>query len=155
MSRTRRRVPSWAYGAVALALSVCAYLTWGVDRPKLHTIHVGAQRLRVEIADTPLRRQRGLMGRRSMPEDRGMLFIFHGPVPPERAAFWMKDTTLPLSIAFIGEDGRIFQVEDMRPLTTDRVRPRRPVIAALEVNRGWFERNGVGPGDLVPEALQR
>ncbi len=113
----------------------------------------GRAELTVELATTSAARGRGLMGREELAEDRGMLFVF--PSDTE-AGFWMKDTSIPLSIAFIAEDGTILDVQDMEPFSTELHRPPRPYRYALEVNQGWFGRNGIGPGDRVevPEAVQ-
>lgn len=102
--------------------------------------------VRLEIAGTPEERSRGLSRRPSLPEDAGMLFIFPGD---EQVPFWMKDTLIPLSIAFIAADGRIVDIQDMQPLTEDLHRPSRPYRYALEVNQGFFKRSGVAVGDRV------
>ena len=111
--------------------------------------------LDVEVASDPEARARGLMFRRTLPENGGMLFITPGR---ESAGFWMKNTFLPLSIAFLDDSSRIVNIADMQPF--DEVtahRPAVPVPYALEVSRGWFAANGIGPGDLcsfrLPERL--
>ena len=102
--------------------------------------------LTVELARTASERSRGLMLREELAEDGGMLFVF-----PEdtKAGFWMKDTLIPLSIAFIAADGTILDVQEMEPLSEDRHRPPAPYRYALEVNQGWFEEQGFGTGDRV------
>ena len=102
--------------------------------------------LTLEVADTPQSMQRGLMDRLSMPEDAGMLFVFAGD---QRTPFWMKDTLIPLSIAFISGDGQILEIQDMQPLTEDLHRPSYSYRYALEVNQGFFGRHGLGVGDRV------
>lgn len=138
-------------GPAVLLLAVAAGLAvrYAGSRPELLLIHAGGAPLYVEVADTPAERNVGLSGRRRLPENRGMLFLFHAPLPADRASFWMKDTHVPLSIAFIGESGRIFQIEDMTPLDLSPVCPTGPVYAALEVNAAWFAEHGVGVGDVV------
>lgn len=110
----------------------------------------GEVTLAVEVADTSEERARGLMGRPSLPEQAGMLFRYgEGEVP---AGFWMKDTPIPLSIAFLDSGGRIVAVLDMEPCLADPCRlydPGVPYRAALEVNRGAFARLGVEVGDVV------
>jgi hypothetical protein len=103
-------------------------------------------RLNVEVADTPDERAQGLMGRGSLAEDAGMLFIW-----PEDSAsgFWMKDTLIPLSVAFIAGDGTIVHIEDMEPQDETLHRSPEPFRYAVEVNQGWFEANGNGFGDRV------
>ena len=102
--------------------------------------------LTVELARTAGERSRGLMDRQELPEDGGMLFIFSGDT---EAGFWMKDTLIPLSIAFIAADGTILDVQEMEPLSEDVHRPPEPYRYALEVNQGWFEEQGFGTGDRV------
>jgi len=102
--------------------------------------------LKVEVADDPYERARGLMYRHHLPEDRGMLFIF--PYP-QRLSFWMKNTYVPLSIAYVGSDWVIKEIYDMEPLDEKPVVSRHAVQYALEVNRGWFRRHGVKVGDTV------
>ena len=108
--------------------------------------------LTVELARTPAERSRGLMFRDELPEERGMLFVFDGET---KSGFWMKDTKIPLSIAFIATDGGILETQDMEPLAEELHRPAQAYRYALEVNQGWFERHGLGAGDRVeipPEA---
>jgi len=102
--------------------------------------------LTVELARTAAERSRGLMFRESLAEERGMLFV---PGGETRTGFWMKDTKIPLSIAFIASDGTILETQDMEPLSQQLHRPAQPYRYALEVNQGWFERHGLGPGDRV------
>jgi uncharacterized membrane protein (UPF0127 family) len=103
--------------------------------------------LTVEVVDESAERSRGLMYREHLPENRGMLFVYP---QPKILSFWMKNTHIPLSVAFIDEEMRIFVVYDMEPLRTDidYISPG-PAKYALEVNRGWFERHGVGVGDVI------
>jgi hypothetical protein len=86
------------------------------------------------------------MHRFSLRPDHGMLFVF---AQPERQAFWMKNTFVPLSIAFIGDDGRIVNIEDMAPQTETAHWSREPVRYALEMRKGWFGERGIRPGDRV------
>ena len=103
----------------------------------------------VEVADTQAERARGLMGRRELPDDGGMIFAFP---TDSTSAFWMKDTLIPLSIAFYDESGTIMRILDMEPCTQDPCAlydPQASYRGALEVNRGAFERWGVHEGDVV------
>lgn len=104
--------------------------------------------VRVEIADTDAERQTGLMGRTILEGDAGMLFVFD---QEQMLSFWMKDTLIPLSIAYIDSEGRIVDIQDMQPL--DDVPPQyvsaAPAQYALEVNQGFFEERGVTVGDMV------
>ncbi len=110
------------------------------------------EELTVELARTAEERGRGLMFREELPEDQGMLFVFPNDTT---SGFWMKDTLISLSIAFIAADGVILDVQEMEPLSTVLHRPPSPYLYALEVNRGWFGRHGLGTGDRVelPEAV--
>ena len=109
----------------------------------------GSTALEIEIAATPEARTRGLMGRASLPEDSGMLFVF----PAETSSgFWMKDTLIPLSIAFLDADGRILRILDMEPCGADPCPIYNPGISyrsALEVNRGAFAEWGAAVGDAL------
>ncbi|HYZ46138.1 MAG TPA: DUF192 domain-containing protein [Actinomycetota bacterium] len=103
----------------------------------------------VEIAQTPEQRQKGLMERRSLPPDQGMAFIFF-----ERTAggFWMKNTRIPLSIAFFGREGEILRILDMDPCRKDPCKVYNPGVSywgALEVNQGAFDRWGAEEGDVI------
>jgi uncharacterized membrane protein (UPF0127 family) len=103
----------------------------------------------VEVADTQAERARGLMGRRELQDDAGMVFLFP---TDSTSAFWMKDTLIPLSIAFYDERGTIVRILDMEPCTRDPCvlyDPEASYRGALEVNRGAFERWGVREGDVL------
>ena len=103
--------------------------------------------LEVEIADTEPSRLRGLMLRKEMPLNRGMLFVFESE---QRLNFWMKDTYLALSIAFIDKGGVITEMYDMTPLDVSVIRSKMPARYALEVNRGWFADNSIAQGSRIP-----
>ena len=102
--------------------------------------------LAIEIADTPIKREYGLMNRKSLPKNQGMLFRFHNPV---FASFWMKDTYIPLDIAFLDESGKILQIESMAPLSTRATYSNNRCKYALEVNKGWFSQNEVKVGSRI------
>ena len=116
------------------------------DLPTIPVVIKGHQ-LTVELATTPATKSCGLSHRASLPANRGMLFVYP---EPEILTFWMKDTFMPLDIAFIDADGRIVSIQKMNPfpITTVYSSPA-PVLYALEVNQGWFKANGVGIGDVV------
>jgi hypothetical protein len=100
--------------------------------------------LRVEIADTDSRRQTGLMYRGSLDENSGMLFVFENE---HRLNFWMKNTLIPLSIAYIGRNGLIKDIINMKPLDTSVTYPSSgPALYAIEVNAGWFKKNNITVG---------
>jgi uncharacterized protein len=140
-----------AAGAIAVQpqRSTSAQATFPRGTVDIRKRHGATVRLTVELARAPQQRARGLMGRRSLPARHGMLFLFPAPT---RGGFWMKNTLIPLSIAFVGADGRIVEILDMEPCRADPCRvytPRRPYVRALEVNGGAFRRWGVRVGDRV------
>ena len=100
----------------------------------------------VEIARTEDERATGLMHRKKLPDGKGMLFIFERD---QQLSFWMKNTLIPLSIAFIASDGRIIEIKDMQPQDLNSVKSSRSVRYALEVPQGWFARAGVQAGDVI------
>ncbi|MEQ1502860.1 MAG: DUF192 domain-containing protein [Myxococcota bacterium] len=120
------------------------------------TLDVGGHAVSAELAVTYADRQLGLMHRDSMPAEHGMLFVYPNE---EIRRFWMKDTRIPLSIAFANRHGEIVRIEDMTPFDTETTTSMLPATYALEMNQGWFEKNGVEkgakitgiPADLKPE----
>jgi len=110
------------------------------------TLNFGDTTLRVEVVATQAERARGLMYRKHLGNNDGMLFVYPDTAP---RSFWMKDTTLPLSIAFINKRGKILRIREMTPLDIKPVKSVVPASYAVEVNRGWFEANGVAVGDIV------
>jgi uncharacterized membrane protein (UPF0127 family) len=103
--------------------------------------------LTAEIADTPQASENGLMFRDSLPVDRGMLFIFD---QPRKASFWMRNTKIPLSIAYIDSAGKILEIKSMNPLDETVVPSSSDQIAyALEANQGWFAQHGISSGAMV------
>ena len=111
------------------------------------TITVNGHSLIVELAATPAARTCGLSHREDLPQNRGMLFIFSSPGPE---TFWMKDTLIPLSIAFVDNAGQIMNIQDMIPMQTEELYSSQgPARYAIEVNQGWFERQGIAAGDQV------
>jgi uncharacterized membrane protein (UPF0127 family) len=102
--------------------------------------------IEAEIADNDTERQRGLMERTALAEDAGMLFVFDRD---QILSFWMKNTLIPLSVAYIASDGSIVDVQDMQPLDTTPHPSARPARYALEVNQGFFGEHGIAVGDQV------
>jgi uncharacterized membrane protein (UPF0127 family) len=115
------------------------------------TISIKGHTLAVELATTPKARVCGLSNRVKLPENHGMLFIFPTLGP---RTFWMKDTHVPLSIAFLDDSGLILSIHHMTPMqTAERYRSLQPVRYALEVNQGWFAEHGIGVGDVFEMKL--
>jgi hypothetical protein len=110
------------------------------------TIGVGPHQMQVELAANFADRAQGLMHREALPQDKGMLFVYRDEQP---RSFWMKNTPLPLSIAFATRDGKIVKIKGMSPFSTSPVKSLYPASYALEVNEGWFEANDVAVGDTL------
>ena len=136
--------------ALFLAFSSCASKKAVTDspNPKLSTatLRVGGGEVVAEVARSETERERGLMWRKSLEDGKGMIFIFD---KDDRLAFWMKNTLIPLSLAYIASDGTIRQIVDLEPQSLASIQAERSVRYALEMPRGWFERAGVRVGDLV------
>ncbi len=109
-------------------------------------LYIKNKEIWVEVAKVPEERAYGLMGRRHLGRDEGMLFIFE---KEDYHGFWMKDTLIPLSIAFINKEGRIMGITDMEPLTLESHNPPQPILYALEMKKGWFSANNIKAGDKI------
>lgn len=121
------------------------------DQYGFHTtqIQIGNETLEVELAETPAQQAKGLRFRQTLAEDAGMLFIFPSP---RRLSFWMKDASIPLSIAYIQPDGKIVQIRPMQPYDETPVPSLSDAVTyALLVNQGWFERHGISAGTVIED----
>jgi uncharacterized protein len=148
MTRISLRRTVLRAGTSLMCLFVTSCSSRASDEVRIHT-REGVVSVRAEVAVTDAEWKKGLSGRTSLAADAGMAFLHSGPV---QTAFWMKDTIIPLSIAFWGGDGRIDTILDMTPCPREPCpvyRPNHSYVGALEVNRGFFERNGVREGDRV------
>jgi uncharacterized membrane protein (UPF0127 family) len=112
----------------------------------IQTAVSGTVRMEIELARTDKQHAQGLMNRKKLDDGKGMLFVFDRD---QIMSFWMKNTIIPLSIAFIASDGRILEIYDMKPLDTSIVRSVRYARYALETPQGWFSRAGITSGDVV------
>ena len=141
----------------APALTFCWVLVFAGCQPKatqttpfglrIAELKISNVPITVEIADTPQASENGLMFRDSLPEDHGMLFIFD---QPRKASFWMRNTKIPLSIAYADSDGKILEIKSMNPLDETVVPSRSDEVDyALEVNQGWFGRHGITSGAKI------
>lgn len=110
------------------------------------TLTIKGHKLVAEVVTTPELRAKGLMNRFSLQPDHGMLFVFEAPQP---LGFWMKNTYIPLSIAFADADGRIVNIEDMKPLDETTHWSRGFALYALEMKQGWFASRGIVAGDVI------
>jgi len=146
---TRRSVSTLLLAALVLCASwgICCSTGYGQPQQLLRVeALVNGQRLSLAVAATPESRQSGLSGYDHLPENEGMLFVLPRPRP---FSFWMKDTVLPLSIAFLDDQWRIVSIEQMEPLNADRIyQSPQPVRYAVEVNAGWFTEHHLRVGDV-------
>ena len=148
LSAPRKRRHNFRIGLViwlTLAASSFAQDAAQIDLPRTK-LSAGMHLIDVQVARTPQHRQTGLMFRKNMPQREGMLFVFE---EPGRQCFWMKNTFLPLTAAFIDDDGTIVNTEDMAPKTTEPHCSKRPVRFVLEMNLGWFESKGIKAGSRL------
>lgn len=113
-----------------------------MDLPRVK-LSAGMHQIDSQVASNDMQRQIGLMFRKEMPMHEGMLFVFD---QPSVQCFWMKNTLLPLSAAFIADDGSIVNIVDMKPQTLDSHCSTKPVRYVLEMNQGWFAKRKIGPG---------
>lgn len=137
--------------ALAVSLTSLAALTAPVaaaqDQPQMNLPRVrlsaGMHQIDAQVAATPAQRATGLMFRKEMPPNEGMLFVFE---QPQQQCFWMMNTLIPLTAAFVADDGTIVNLVDMKPQTTDAHCSARPVRYVLEMNQGWFAKKGLKAG---------
>lgn len=132
--------------AAALAFLLAAADCLAGEALRTVRLSVGGHGVTAEVAETEAQRSTGLMYRRQLDEDAGMLFVF-----PTRniMAMWMRNTHVPLSVAFLDADGTIINIADMTPLSEDVHASAAPGRYALEMGRGWFRQHGIGPGARV------
>ena len=131
----------------AFALAGClAGNALAETRTKATTLRMGAHRLKVEVVSADAERSKGLMFREKLGENDGMLFLFDEPA---YHSMWMKNTLIPLSVAFVDAEGRILNILDMEPHSLDSHASAGPSIYAIETNRGWFAKRNVKAGDKV------
>lgn len=137
---------SLVYSLAALLLAMTSHAL-AQEAPQLNLPRVkltaGMHQIDTQVAHTPEQRATGLMFRREMPQHEGMLFVFEQPAGQ---CFWMKNTLLPLTAAFVADDGTIVNLADMKPQTTDSHCSAKPVRYVLEMNQGWFAKRGIKAG---------
>lgn len=109
-------------------------------------LSIGMHLIDAQVASTPEQRQIGLMLRKEMPQHEGMVFVFE---QASQQCFWMKNTLLPLTAAFVADDGTIVNLADMKPETTESHCSTQPVRYVLEMNKGWFEKKGIKAGSKL------
>lgn len=131
-----------------VALATFSAYAFAASSSKFPTIELnaGMHVIKAEVASTNAQRQQGLMFREKMAPNEGMIFVFEAPAS---VCMWMKNTLLPLSVAFIDADRKIVNIEDMNPQTTDSHCAKKPVRYALEMNQGWFKQKNIKPGSVI------
>ena len=131
--------------SIIVALAAAASHAQGQPQLNLPTValQAGMHRIHAQVALTPDQRATGLMFRREMPQHEGMLFVSELPY---QQCFWMRNTLIPLAIAFIADDGTLVNVVEMKPQTLDSHCSAQPVRYVLEMNQGWFAKKGIKPG---------
>ncbi len=134
--------------AALLASLLCSLAAAQTGPQKLQAIRLnaGIHNINAELASTPQQREIGLMFRSVMPTNDGMLFVFEQPA---QQCFWMRNTLIPLSVAFLGDDGSVVNIDDMKPQTLDAHCSGKPVRFVLEMNQGWFAKRGIKPGSRL------
>ncbi len=139
-------MPLPARSALSLLLALMWGSAWPQGMPLFAELGINARHVKAEVARTPSERQTGLMHRKTLPAQQGMLFVYPHS---DSHCMWMKNTLIPLSVAFIDARGRILNIEDMQPGTRDYHCSVSPAQYALEMNLGWFHGNGIKSGDKV------
>ena len=139
--------------AMAMFVACLPVVVAAQQAPRFDVVSLtaGVNLIHAEVAAAPAQRQQGLMFREKMATNDGMVFVFEGPA---QVCMWMKDTLLPLSVAFIDGSGRIINIEDMQPQKLDSHCARKPASYALEMNLGWFRQKNIKPGTVI-EGLPR
>ncbi|MFT5587970.1 MAG: uncharacterized membrane protein (UPF0127 family) [Bradyrhizobium sp.] len=130
-------------GALLLSAHACA------QQPikfKVASLSAGIHLIKAEVAESEAEREQGLMFREKMGTNEGMVFLFGAPAG---VCMWMKNTLLPLSVAFLDDDGKIINIEDMKPQTTESHCGLKPVRYALEMNAGWFKQKNIKAGMVI------
>jgi uncharacterized protein len=143
---TGRRIEKKRFLVALMLLFFCTAVAYSQSvLPKI-PLYIKQKEIHAEVAKSPEEQTRGLMGRTFLGKDDGMLFFYEKEV---YHGFWMKNTLIPLSIAFIDRGGRITAILDMEPLTLDTHMPPGPFLYALEMSKGWFSAHGIKVGDVV------
>lgn len=134
--------------AVAGVVALFTFTAFAQSSQKLPaiTLNAGIHLITAELASTNSEREQGLMFREKMGSNEGMVFVFEAPV---HTCMWMKNTLIPLSVAFIDESGKIINIEQMQPQSLDSHCAQRPAIYALEMNLDWFKQHHIKPGSVI------
>ncbi len=149
----RKIAPLWRAGWLCLFLIDFTGTAWAQAQAPLPTVTLtaGMHVIQAEVADRFVTRMTGLMHRPELAPNAGMLFVFE---ERDKQCMWMKNTLIPLSVAYLGEDGTIINIADMRPHDETSHCAKSPVRFALEMNQGWFAARGLKPGARL-QGLER
>ena len=141
---------------MALALMASVNLALAQEEPQLNlkrtSLGIGMHRIDAQLALSSEQRQIGLMWRKAMPAHEGMLFVFE---QPSQQCFWMKNTLIPLTAAFVADDGTIVNLVDMQPQTLNPHCSAKPVRYVLEMNQGWFAKKNIKAGSKITGIAER
>ena len=146
LAAAARRTNRLAWFAALALSSAAASAQDGPQKLPAIRLNAGMHLIQAELAQTPDERSTGLMFRQAMGPNEGMLFAFE---QPGTQCFWMKNTLLPLSVAFVADDGSVVNIEDMKPQTLDSHCSKKPVRFVLEMNVGWFAKRGIKAGNKI------
>lgn len=150
MNKFHFLIPTFS-AALTVLLSSASALAQQAPKFPVVSLTAGIHVIKAEVAARDEERQQGLMFREKMAANEGMVFVFEAPAG---VCMWMKNTLLPLSVAFIDENGKIINIEDMKPQTTESHCAKKLVRYALEMNQGWFKQKNIKPGSVI-EGLPR
>ena len=141
-------------GALLTYALLASWSAQAQDTPQMNlqrvALSAGMHKIDAQVASGPEQRQIGLMFRKDMPQHEGMIFVFEQPT---KQCFWMKNTLLPLTAAFVADDGTIVNLADMKPQTLDAHCSDKPVRYVLEMNKGWFSKKGIKAGSKLQASL--
>ena len=147
---TKPRQTGSPHGIIAGLFGMISLCAQAFEGPQLNLqrikISAGMHQIDTQLAMTPIERQIGLMNRPTMPAHEGMLFVFE---QPSKQCFWMKNTLLPLTAAFVADDGTIVNLVDMKPQVLDSHCSTKEVRYVLEMNQGWFAKRGIKAGSKL------
>lgn len=144
--RARHRLLGALLGAALMSTLTPSVAQDSMTEFRVIPLTAGIHVIRAEVALAPDERSKGLMFRKVLGPNQGMVFLFDQPAVQ---CMWMRNTLIPLSVAFIADDGRILNVEDMAPQTEDNHCAAKPARYALEMNKGWFAKHGIVAGTKI------
>jgi hypothetical protein len=144
MARLRHFISALAITTAALSAHIS--LAQSLTQFPVISLTAGLYVIKAEVASTEAQREQGLMFREKMGTNEGMVFLFDSP---SSVCMWMKNTLIPLSVAFLDKEGKIINIEDMEPQTTEAHCAKKPAQYALEMNRGWFKQKNIKPNSVI------